>query len=79
VKIFYEVLDNQVYVDVILSEHDMVLLQEGSLICKNTVLPVGKDEMFDKSVCVGIIAPQALHVYDDIWDEELIEEEEELE
>lgn len=72
-KIFYELSEKEIYFDIFLNEEDMVFLQEGSLICKNTIVPVKDDDLFNRTVCVGIIAPKALHVYDDIWDEELIE------
>jgi hypothetical protein len=76
VNIFHEILDDQIYLDILLSDSDMVLLQEGSLIFRNTVIALNEDDLFNKTLCVGIVAPQAQQVYHDIWDQELDEEEE---
>lgn len=76
-RIFYEFLNDEVFIDVFLSEEDLEHLKEGRLICRDTIVPVQDEELFNKKVSVGIIAPQADQVADGIWDEEIEEEERE--
>jgi hypothetical protein len=71
VKIFYEILDKEVYIDIFISEDDLSNLQDGRLISKDTLIPVYGDEFFEKKVSIGIISPQAKEFHDGIWDEEI--------
>jgi hypothetical protein len=76
-RIFYELLEQEVFVDILLNAQDLSELSEGRIIYKDTIVPLQADELFNRKVSVGIICPQASNENSDIWDEELEEEERE--